>query len=163
MNTILLATDGSPSAQKATPTAIELAADTGWHLKVVSVWSFRTLIFGEIPASAWKEIEEAEREHAQNVVEAALTAAKAESVEADGAVLEGDPVSEICEAARDATLVVIGSHGWGSVKRLVFGSVSSAVLHHASCPVLVVRGEGEEEDTAPREAVAAAAGQKGES
>ena len=36
--------------------------------------------------------------------------------------------------------LVIGSHGWGAVKRAVFGSVSTGVLHHAACPVLVVRG-----------------------
>jgi nucleotide-binding universal stress UspA family protein len=123
------------------------------------VWSFRTLIFGEVPASAWKQIEDVEREHAQNVIEAALTAANAAGVDADGAVLQGDPVTEICEAAREATLVVIGSHGWGSVKRLVFGSVSSAVLHHASCPVLVVRSASDDADA--RETIAAAAGQKG--
>jgi nucleotide-binding universal stress UspA family protein len=35
--------------------------------------------------------------------------------------------------------VVIGSHGWGAIRRLVFGSVSSALLHHAPCPVLVAR------------------------
>jgi nucleotide-binding universal stress UspA family protein len=162
MNTILLATDGSPSAQNATATAIELAADTGWHLKVVSVWSFRSLVFGEIPADAWKRIEDTEREHAENVVEEALEAARAQGIEADGAVLQGDPVSEICEAARGATLVVVGAHGWGSVRRLVFGSVSSAVLHHAPCPVLVVRGGGDDVTKELGAATAASTGQKGE-
>jgi hypothetical protein len=31
--------------------------------------------------------------------------------------------------------------GWGAVKRALFGSVSTGVLHHAKCPVLIVRGE----------------------
>jgi nucleotide-binding universal stress UspA family protein len=39
----------------------------------------------------------------------------------------------------DASLIVVGSHGWGPIRRLVFGSVSTALLHHAPCPVLVVR------------------------
>jgi nucleotide-binding universal stress UspA family protein len=34
--------------------------------------------------------------------------------------------------------LVIGSNGWGAVKRALFGSVSTGVLHHVTCPVLVV-------------------------
>jgi hypothetical protein len=33
----------------------------------------------------------------------------------------------------------MGAHGWGAMQRLVFGSVSTSVLHHAPCPVLIVR------------------------
>jgi nucleotide-binding universal stress UspA family protein len=141
MNTILLATDGSPSAQAATSTAIELAAETGWRLKVLSVWSFRTLLLGPFPADLWKQIEDAEREHAQTVVAETIETAKTQGIEAEGVVGQGDAARVICEAARDARLVVMGAHGWGSVKRFVFGSVSSSVLHHAPCPVLVVRGD----------------------
>ena len=56
-------------------------------------------------------------------------------------VLHGDPAAEICREAEDGgyDLVVIGSHGYGVVKRVLLGSVSHHVLHHAPCPVLVVR------------------------
>ena len=40
-----------------------------------------------------------------------------------------------------AGVVVVGSRGRGPMKRAVMGSVSSSVVHHAHCPVLVVRGE----------------------
>jgi hypothetical protein len=40
----------------------------------------------------------------------------------------------------------MGAHGWGTFQRLVFGSVSTAVLHHAPSPVLIVRGPDEEKD-----------------
>jgi nucleotide-binding universal stress UspA family protein len=52
-------------------------------------------------------------------------------------------VQEVCAAAQtyDPRFLVIGSHGWGVVRRTLFGSVSNGVLHHAHCPVLVVRGE----------------------
>jgi nucleotide-binding universal stress UspA family protein len=141
MNTILLATDGSPSAQTATSTAIELAAETGWRLKVLSVWSVRTLLLGPFPPDLWKQIEDAERDHAQNVLAETIEKAKTQGIDAEGVVGHGDAARAICEAARDARLVVMGAHGWGSVKRLVFGSVSSSVLHHAPCPVLVVRDD----------------------
>jgi nucleotide-binding universal stress UspA family protein len=54
-------------------------------------------------------------------------------------VLKGDPADQIAEAANDAQLLVIGSHGRRGVERFLLGSVSHAVLHHVSCPVLVIR------------------------
>jgi nucleotide-binding universal stress UspA family protein len=53
----------------------------------------------------------------------------------------GQPVREILDLAEEigADLIVIGSHGRGAVGRLLLGSVSTAVLHGARCPVLVVR------------------------
>lgn len=47
----------------------------------------------------------------------------------------------ICEVAkeREVDVIVIGSHGAGQTKGLLFGSVSQHVVHHAHCPVLVVR------------------------
>jgi nucleotide-binding universal stress UspA family protein len=53
----------------------------------------------------------------------------------------GDPAAEIVRVAADEgyDVVVVGSHGSGFVKRVLLGSVSHHVLHHAPCPVLVVR------------------------
>jgi nucleotide-binding universal stress UspA family protein len=60
---------------------------------------------------------------------------------ADRRVVHGDPAIEICRVAEEGRfdLVVIGSHGSGFLKRVVLGSVSHHVAHHAPCPVLVVR------------------------
>jgi len=57
-------------------------------------------------------------------------------------LMEGSAVDEILDLAGElgAGLVVIGSRGLGPVKRLVLGSVSEGVVHHAACPVLVLRG-----------------------
>jgi nucleotide-binding universal stress UspA family protein len=53
----------------------------------------------------------------------------------------GDPATEICRVAEDGgyDVIAVGSHGSGFVKRVLLGSVSQHVLHHAPCPVLVVR------------------------
>ena len=58
-------------------------------------------------------------------------------------VLRGIPVDEICVTAEtyEPRFLVVGSHGWGVVKRAVFGSVSTGVLHRAKCPVLVIRAD----------------------
>lgn len=55
----------------------------------------------------------------------------------------GSPVERILEVAQeiDADLIVLGSHGLGGWKRLLLGSVSDGVLHHAHCSVLIARGK----------------------
>jgi len=56
----------------------------------------------------------------------------------------GSPVPEILGLAEEvgADLIICGSHGRGTVGRLLIGSVSEAVLHGARCPVLIVRLKG---------------------
>jgi nucleotide-binding universal stress UspA family protein len=53
----------------------------------------------------------------------------------------GKPASKVLAVAKNwpADLIVMGSHGRGTIKGIVLGSVSKEVLHRASCPVLVVR------------------------
>jgi nucleotide-binding universal stress UspA family protein len=58
-------------------------------------------------------------------------------------VVTGDPAEELVKASRDADLVVVGSRGSGGFVSLLMGSVSSKVTHHAACPVVVIRWEGQ--------------------
>jgi len=139
MRAIMLATDGSPSAAEATKRAVELARETGAKLFVVAVWhaGLTTYSSGDV-MSANKR---AAKKHASEAARSALELAEAAGIEAESFVLEGDPVDRICASAADTqtALLVVGSHGFGPVRRLVFGSVSTGLLHHAPCPVLVVR------------------------
>ncbi|MFD0788200.1 universal stress protein, partial [Micromonospora azadirachtae] len=50
------------------------------------------------------------------------------------------PGKALTEASRTAQLVVVGGQGRGELTGLLLGSVSQSVLHHADCPVAVVRG-----------------------
>jgi nucleotide-binding universal stress UspA family protein len=55
-------------------------------------------------------------------------------------VVTGDPAEELVRASRDADLLVVGSRGSGGFAKLLMGSVSSKVTHHAASPVVVVPG-----------------------
>ena len=55
-------------------------------------------------------------------------------------VATGDAAEELLRASRDADMVVVGSRGGGGFARLLPGSVSSQVMHHAECPVVAIPG-----------------------
>jgi nucleotide-binding universal stress UspA family protein len=55
-------------------------------------------------------------------------------------VSAGDPAEELVKASRDADMLVVGSRGSGGFARLLMGSVSSQVTHHAACPVVIIPG-----------------------
>lgn len=66
-------------------------------------------------------------------------------LEVDCRVRVGRPPEEVVEAARElkADLIVLSTHGYGFLGQVLFGSTAERILHHAPCPVVVVRsGEG---------------------
>ncbi|XP_030948320.1 universal stress protein PHOS32-like [Quercus lobata] len=56
-------------------------------------------------------------------------------------VVEGDARNVLCEAVEKhhASILVVGSHGYGAIKRAVLGSVSDYCAHHAHCTVMIVK------------------------
>lgn len=146
MKSILLATDGSPSADAATREAIDLAHAFHAPLIVASVAQTVLPTYGayygytEIAA----DLRKTEADHVAQTLAAVRERAIAAGVKCEAVALEGSPPGdEICRLAdeRGPRLVVVGAHGWGRIGRLLHGSVSTHVLHHAPCPVLVVLGE----------------------
>ena len=79
---------------------------------------------------------------AARVIEKAKEMCLAKSVTDVGVeVVEGDARNVLCEAVErhHASMLVVGSHGYGAIKRAVLGSVSDYCAHHAHCTVMIVK------------------------
>jgi nucleotide-binding universal stress UspA family protein len=159
---IVLATDGSPSAAEATLEAVQLAKAFDAPLVAVSVEHVSCLggsYYGY--AELLAELRNAEHDRIEHALEQACAVAGEAGVECEPAHLgdERSVAGQICRLAaeRNARLIVIGAHGWTPVKRVLHGSVSTAVVHEAHCPVLVVPS-GFREIEHPTEELASALG-----
>jgi nucleotide-binding universal stress UspA family protein len=136
---ILIAVDSDPVAVHAAETGVELARVVGGQVALISVID-RTAVEAAAPEVPRDDLLAEAREHAAGVI------AEWRPKLAPGAPTltpEGHPAEEIVAAAKawPADLIVIGSHGRGGLGRVLLGSVAEAVMRHAPCPVLVVRGK----------------------
>jgi nucleotide-binding universal stress UspA family protein len=140
MTTIVIGVDGSETANEALAVAAQEARLHGARLRIVVVWQLSSLVYGSGYAALDEGTFDAVRDRAQSIADKAVAtvAGLAPAVECEAAVLEGQPAEALLGAAEDADLIVVGSRGLGGFKRLMLGSVSDQVVHHAPCPVLVV-------------------------
>ena len=135
MRKILLAYDGSPGAKRALELVAELARE-GDLVTVVGVAEGTPLYgyAGTLPS-------EAEEEERGRQLEEAKTALLPRDFEVSLAQRSGDAASAILDEAdkEGAELIVLGTRGLSAAERWLVGSVSTKVLHHARCSVLVAR------------------------
>jgi nucleotide-binding universal stress UspA family protein len=139
LETILLATDGSPASESASEEAIDLAVQVGARLLVISVLAASSRPSEAAPgAGSLPDSRDSLTTKAQSIVQRA----KASGADATFLVWEGEAGEAIVAAAEseNADMIVVGSHGRSGVSRFLIGSVSDYVVRHAHCPVMVVRG-----------------------
>ena len=139
---ILLATDGSKEAELATKTALKLAQQTGSELHVIHVLALPldTQDPSSFEPDVRRQLEKRTRARLEEMVR---------RIEISGGTVEGShlrvgrPDAQIITQAEEmgAGLIVMGSRGFGSMRRALTGSVSDSVVRHAHCPVMVVLGE----------------------
>lgn len=136
MKQILVATDGSDSAEPAVSQAIELARSTGAKLVVAYARHAPLPVLGE---PVYQRSLSRELRLAQETTALAATRACGAGVEVEVEVVEGNPAERILELARvrDVDLIVVGSRGLGTLAGTLLGSVSREILRHADRPVLV--------------------------
>jgi len=149
MKRILVGLDGSQRAEGVLQTAADLARATGGKLIL-----YRAVgVPHEIPVEAYSmtpaSLAELLERDAQKYVDGVAAKMPAGMVEAT-IVHVGTPWQGICTAAdeRRADIIVIGSHGYSGIDRVI-GTTAAKVVHHATQSVLVVRGHPEITPSAP--------------
>jgi nucleotide-binding universal stress UspA family protein len=137
---ILLATDGSEDAAQAREAAADLARRSGSELHIVHVWH-------DVPSPyAHGFVKRELRRQGQEVIDAQVKKIEDAGGTVTGAHLRGGRTSdEVIELSEElgVGLLVLGSRGHGAVRRILMGSHSEAVIHHAHVPVLVLRCAGD--------------------
>ncbi|MFC3495785.1 universal stress protein [Glycomyces rhizosphaerae] len=136
---IVVGFDGSPSSKAALRWALKQAKATGAEVEAVHAWQY-PLSFGTPVALLPGEDIAAEAGTA--LATAIGDAAPGDSgVTVRHRVVLGDPASVLLGQAENADLLVVGNRGYGGFARSLLGSVSQHCIHHAACPVVVVRDE----------------------
>ena len=142
---IIVGIDGSDYAQKALDWAMKEAAAHRVPLTVLTVHPEAIGAWGLRPISYPQDQEEQEkaRRAAEEAVEKTISQLEPQSRPESVTVraVSGIVAEELINASRDAGLLVVGSRGHGGFARLMIGSVSAQVSHHARCPVVIVHSE----------------------
>ncbi|BBD72241.1 universal stress protein UspA [Sulfodiicoccus acidiphilus] len=134
---VLLAYDGSEEAKKAVEVAVDVAKKYSAKLYVLEVVDNTILYSFAAPPISFKELEKRAESHVNEVAQRA----RSSGVDCEPKVAAGYPPTAIMEFAESngVGLIVMGSRGLSTFKKLFLGSVSSAVVNNSKVPVLIVR------------------------
>ena len=141
---VVVGIDGSPGSLEALRYAAAVAAWKGWTLHLVGAWH---IVYPMSPYGIeCGELIAAARETATTAVRDAekLVLGDDVAVEVRRSIEEGPAAKILVDTSKGDDLLVVGSRGLGGFSSLLLGSVSQACVHHAHCPVLVVRSTTEE-------------------
>jgi nucleotide-binding universal stress UspA family protein len=154
---ILVPLDGSELAAGAIPHAEALATLAKARLVLLQVVPSTAMLVSETAAASpslglptvdplvssgqLETIEEAITTEANTILGEAAAALRAKSLQVDTVILQGAPADAILTYAKNEQidLIVMATHGRTGLARALFGSVAESVLHHAACPVLLIR------------------------
>lgn len=141
---IVVGTDGSPTAQRAVAEATRLSKALGSELHVVAAYDpVRGVRVEGSPEGAGTGSPVLPDSEVQTIVDAAAATIRMSGVDVKSHTRTGDPAGAIIAVAEqeDAGLIVVGSCGMHGVKR-VLGSVPNKVAHRARCNVMIVATDG---------------------
>ncbi|WP_344988285.1 universal stress protein [Nonomuraea helvata] len=134
---VVVGVDDSPECEPALAYAFQQAKLRGSALRVLHAWQLPVHAFAPEITYDMDEIRRAQHQVVRDRL--AVFAADHPQVTIVEDVQSAHPVDALADASERADLLVVGSHGRGALGSMLLGSVSRGVLHHAHCPVAVVR------------------------
>jgi nucleotide-binding universal stress UspA family protein len=139
---IVVGIDGSESARAALDWAWDEAKRWGAELEVVHAWSYPYAygVEGAVVVAPQTLSDDAKKLADEEL--AGLQARKGADVHMTMVVEEGGAAHTLLDRGKDAAMIVVGARGHGGFLSLLVGSVADQVVHHAPCPVVVVRHPG---------------------
>ena len=138
---IVVGVDGSKSSDSALRWAIRQAGLTGAAVDAVTAWQWPDMAGSGMAAGGMVPVYDP-RETAATIAADAVSGAldPASKVPVRTRTAEGGAAQVLLATSADVTLLVVGSRGHGGFAEALLGSVSQHCVHHALCPVVVVRG-----------------------
>lgn len=121
-----------------------------------SVLKFPITAYGPFPPPVVADMDQVQTRYTAHMLEdAAARVPEGVEVKLEGMV--GDPGAKLAELSNDTDLLIVGSRSYGPIRRVLLGSVSTYLVNHSHCPLLVTprRGPSEKESdaTSSRQAV----------
>jgi nucleotide-binding universal stress UspA family protein len=140
---VLVGVDGSPAGDEAVAFAFAEAALRGVGLVALHAWTHPVSVGPGDMLPLVYDVSETESGEARLLAESVSGSRdRYPEVDVRHVLVRGRAAHALVDASSKAQLVVVGSRGHGGFTGLLMGSVSQAVLHHAACPVAVVRATG---------------------
>lgn len=132
---IVVGVDGSEPSLEALRQAQRLATPLGAKVQAIACWEYPQVYSGYVMMGI-----EGFEEGAKKILDDAMVQAFGAEMPANvtSTLVRGHPREALIDASRDADMIVVGRRGHGGFGGLLLGSVSSAIVAHAHCPVLVV-------------------------
>jgi len=137
---ILVPVDGSDNSYRALDAALLLSEKLGAKVTAIHVMEVVPVLHIE-SEKLLRELLGAYKKEYQLILSKCTEIATKKGLSINTNLLQGSPGSTIidfCEKEK-YDIIVMGSRGMGKFKELVLGSVSSKVVHHSSCPVMIIR------------------------
>lgn len=134
---IVVGVDGSPSSVSALRWALGQAELTGAAVEAVNAWEPPTVWGDVVPVYPGDDPAGTALDNLAAIIEEATSEHK--SIVVTHEVDQGHPARVLLEHAKEASLLVLGNRGHGGFVGVLLGSVSQHCIHHATCPVVIVR------------------------
>ena len=137
---ILVPVDGSDNSYKALEAALVLSEKLGSNISVVNVMEQVPITHIE-SEKLLSELLEAYKKENQEILSKCSDIARQKGIAIKTVLLQGNPAPVILDYSKKENfdLVIMGSRGMGKFKELILGSVSSKIVHHSPCAIMIIR------------------------